>query len=99
MVGVARERAEAEVFVKRLGLVILGVNHLGVNHERTNTSDVRGPQRALHRIFQQPRPQSLPLPGCPNREAGKEHDRNRMTRQPLGQPFRRGGILALDRHV
>jgi len=90
MVGVARERAETEMLIKRPGFVVFGVNR-----ERTDAGDVRGLQGALHRVFEQPGPEAFALPGRRNREAGEKHDGNGMTGEAFGQPLRRRGILDL----
>lgn len=96
MVGVARERAEAEVLVERPGFVIFGVNR-----ECTNAGDVRRLQRSLHGVLEQPGAEAFALPGCRNGETGEEHDGNRMTGEALGQTLGSGGIfdLADDKRI
>ena len=96
MIRVARERAETEVFVKRLGFVVFGVNR-----ERTDAVDVRGLQRALHCVLEQAGAEASALPGCCNSEAGEEPHRNGVTSEALRQPFRRGVVfdLAHDERV
>lgn len=74
MVGVARQRAEAEVFVKRPRFVVLGVNR-----ESTNAGDVCGLQSSPHRVLEHPRAEAFALPGCRNGQTGEQHDWNGMT--------------------
>jgi len=96
MERVARKRREAEVFVKRPGFIVLGVNR-----ERTNTGDIRGLQRSLHRVLEQPRPKAFALPRCRDGQPGEEHDRNGITGEALDEAFGRCGIfdLADDKRV
>jgi len=90
MVGIARERTEAEMFIKRPRFIVLGVHR-----ERSNAGDVRSLQRSLQRVFEQPGPETFALPGCRNGETGKEHDGNGVTGEALGQTLGSRGILDL----
>ncbi len=90
MVRVAWERAETEMLVKCFGLVVFGVNC-----ERTDAGDIGGLQRSLHGILEQAGSEAFALPRGRNRQAGKEHDGNRMTGEALRQALRSGGILDL----
>lgn len=84
MVRVTGKLAESEMFVERTRLVVFGVNG-----KSSDTRDVRSLKRPQHRIFQQARSKALALPSDRNRQPGQEHDRYRVPRQPLLQPFRR----------
>ena len=90
MIGVAGQWAEPEVFVKRPGFVVLGVNR-----ERANTGNVRGLQSSLHRVLEHPGSQAFALPRRRDGEAREEHDGNWVTREALDQTLGSRGILHL----
>jgi hypothetical protein len=84
------------MFVKRPGFVVVGVNC-----ERANADNVRGLQRALHCVLEQPGTEVFAMPGCRDGETGEKQDGNRMAGETLDQPLWRHGIfdLAYDKRV
>jgi hypothetical protein len=90
VIRVARQGAEAEMFVERTCFVILGVNS-----ERANAGDVRGLQCSLHGVLEHAGAEALALPGYRARKTGEEHDGNRVTGEALGQTLRSRVILDL----
>lgn len=69
----------------------------GAAPQRPNPGDL-GLERVLLGILEQAGAEALALPRRRNREAREQHDRNRVTREPLLQAFGRTVILYLADH-
>lgn len=89
MAWIAWRCHKIEVLVKRPRFLILRVNN-----KSANPGDIRGSQRARHRVLRKAGTKSLALPRGGDRQPGEQYDWKRMTRQPLFQALR--GIVVLD---
>lgn len=86
---IGRRGDEIEFLVEAAGLLILRMHREG-----PDAGDVGRLDGALHGVPQERLPDSLPLPTAIHRQARKQHDRQWMARQPLGEALRR--FLASD---
>lgn len=66
-----------------------------MHRKRPDTGNLSRLQRAQHGILQQTGTESFPLPCRRNRQTGQEHDRRRVLRKALLQPFRGSAVLHL----
>jgi hypothetical protein len=82
-------RSEVKLLVVPLCSIILCMDS-----QSPNASNIGGLQSAQDSITQESAANSLPLPVFVNREAGQQHDWNRMPRQSLLEAFR--GIQVFD---
>ena len=96
MERIGRRRDEPEMFVEPPGCLVLRMDR-----ERSYPGDVSRLKRAAHRVFQEPRAESVPLPGDAHGQAGQQHDRYRMASQTFAQPVRRvvAGDLAYCQRI
>ena len=90
MIRIGRGRNEIEPFVKSARRIILGMHRHGAQ-----AGDLRRLVGPLDSILQHPFAEALPLPGRADREAGQQHDGDRMTGNSLGQALRCVGIFDL----
>ena len=81
---------EVKLFVVTTRSVVFGMDG-----QRANSCEIGCLQGAQDRILHQRTADSSLLPFAVNRQPGKQHDRNRMPRQPFLYPLRRIRVFHL----
>jgi len=89
MIRVGRRRDKIEVFVKCLGLVVLGMYGKGAN-----TRNLGRLESSQQGVFQKAGAEPFSLKPSGNRKAGQQHDGNGVSREPLRQALR--SLLEID---
>lgn len=82
--GIGRGGDEIEFLVESAGLFVFRVDG-----ECADAGDLRGLERAPHGVLQQCLTDTLAMPAPIHGKTREQHDRDRVTREPLGEAFAR----------